>query len=784
MTVSGESPEHPAPGDRRPLPARHGGAVRRRGARTGAALMLLVAAGAAVLFRGALFSGESFSERDLTAYYRPAKSLIAPLARSTGGLPLWNPLFASGQPFAANPEHQIFHPLTALFLLLPFEWAFRLQVLVPVLVAAPSMFACLRAMRRSRGAALLGGLGWGFGGYLLSVTNLLPILFGAAVLPLALAAAVTVVRTGSLRSVAALAASVGLLALGGEPATLLSALFLAGVAALEALPRRNSAAARRGLSRALGGVVLGIFLGAAALLPGLALLGRTVRSEGVPEAASSSWSMPASRLVELFVPPPSFRTAVPGTRYADRVQPYLYSVYPGLLMTLLAFVAWFRRPARIHLWAAAAVAGVAVASGSHLPFWALLRRLPLLSALRYPEKFLLVTLSSIVVVAAAGYDLALARGRFPRRMSGLLPGLVAAGVLVLVALGSGGEATGFPAVLLARQLLLLAALAGTLFLARGGRRRFAAFLLPPLLLADLVSAGGWLVPTRPVRLLSTPPPVIAELLERPLEGPVFHLAAVSTRRQIAIPAIATPPMPAEWGVAMTLETDVDMTELLWSRRAKRAFAAAVNRHPDLLPVLLARRGVAATIRFRSGVRQTPLGPVWPRELANPVEVVRPSEPPRFLFCAESVLSVAGEAGWVDAVSRLGEKADRTICLEEEVAARAPGVPGPGFVRLRSRSPDRIGFDVDAAGPQPAVVAVNQTWDTGWTARVDGAPTPVLRADLALSAVVVPPGRHRVEMVYDDPAVRRGIVVSLLAAAACLCLLLLPRTGRGFDATER
>src|SRR5450759_1970709 len=120
------------------------------------------------LFGRALFLGHSFAERDLRAFYYPTKWLLAPLAKAVGGIPLWNPFFASGQPFAGNPEHELFHPMTALFFLLPFGWAFRLQVILPPLLAVPCMFWFLRVLRRSRPAALAGGLAWGFGGFTLS----------------------------------------------------------------------------------------------------------------------------------------------------------------------------------------------------------------------------------------------------------------------------------------------------------------------------------------------------------------------------------------------------------------------------------------------------------------------------------------------------------------------------------------------------------------------------------------------------------------------------------------
>jgi hypothetical protein len=85
------------------------------------------------LFPGAVLRGESFYVSDLAAFHRPIRSLLLRLSHESGGLPLWNPYLALGQPYAANPHYAVFHPTTALFFLLPFETAFRWQVMLPVL---------------------------------------------------------------------------------------------------------------------------------------------------------------------------------------------------------------------------------------------------------------------------------------------------------------------------------------------------------------------------------------------------------------------------------------------------------------------------------------------------------------------------------------------------------------------------------------------------------------------------------------------------------------------------
>ena len=390
---------------------------------------------------------------------------------------------------------------------------------------------------------------------------------------------------------------------------------------------RGPETARNAVSRVALGLLLGALFGAATLLPGLHLMRNTVRRDPLPPQVANFWSLPAIRFVELVLPPPVVATGADGGDRAKREQPLLFSVYPGLLTTLLAGVALARQPRRTLPWVAVAIFGAVVALGSHLPVWGLLRRLPLISGLRYPEKFLLLSLFAITVAATAGWDEAVARRRGTKALRGALLVALVALVVTLLLRGAGVDAGGrlAPGTLLRQSVLLLAAALVTL--PRGEGRRIAGFVLAAVVAVDLVAAGQWLVPTRPIDRLNSPPPVVRDLLDPPSKGPVFHLASGMLRGQLGSPFLATPPFPVFWGIPLTLEADFDLTELVWSTRAARAFREAVRRRPDLMPALLARRGVGAIVQFRPGVRLTPGLPEWPPEMINPLEVVRPRDPP-------------------------------------------------------------------------------------------------------------------------------------------------------------
>jgi hypothetical protein len=67
---------------------------------------------------------------------------------------------------------------------------------------------------------------------------------------------------------------------------------------------------------------------------------------------------------------------------------------------------------------------------------------------------------------------------------------------------------------------------------------------------------------------------------------------------------------------------------------------------------------------------------------------------------------------------------------------------------------------------PSLVVLSQADYHLWRATVDGQPAEILRANLAFQAVQVPAGTHRVKLVYRDPNLMIGGIISLLSLAVC------------------
>jgi hypothetical protein len=101
----------------------------------------------------------------------------------------------------------------------------------------------------------------------------------------------------------------------------------------------------------------------------------------------------------------------------------------------------------------------------------------------------------------------------------------------------------------------------------------------------------------------------------------------------------------------------------------------------------------------------------------------------------------------------------------------PGALGPLTGSKVTISSYRLNdVTVDVATPGPAVLRLADLWYPDWTATLDGREVPVLRADYALRAVVVPAGVHRVVFRFRSKAIRQGLILSLVSLTAALLMI--------------
>jgi len=96
------------------------------------------------------------------------------------------------------------------------------------------------------------------------------------------------------------------------------------------------------------------------------------------------------------------------------------------------------------------------------------------------------------------------------------------------------------------------------------------------------------------------------------------------------------------------------------------------------------------------------------------------------------------------------------------------LPVPEFL---ADGPDEVQLQVE--NPVPALLLLADMMAPGWQVEVDGQSRPLLTADLVLRAVALEAGSHTVRFTYHDPAVRKGLTLTVIGGILILALLIGP-----------
>jgi hypothetical protein len=78
--------------------------------------------------------------------------------------------------------------------------------------------------------------------------------------------------------------------------------------------------------------------------------------------------------------------------------------------------------------------------------------------------------------------------------------------------------------------------------------------------------------------------------------------------------------------------------------------------------------------------------------------------------------------------------------------------------------------VTATAESPSYLVLNDFYQRGWTAKVDGQPTQVLIANALFRAVTIEPGQHQVELRFEPASVLVGAALSIVNLCGVLVLV--------------
>jgi hypothetical protein len=89
----------------------------------------------------------------------------------SGSIPLWNPYYYCGHPFVANPQTFVFYPSTLLFLILPLPWAFNIDTIGHIYLAAMGMYFFVSMIASSKSAGITAAVIYSLSGYFMDNNN-------------------------------------------------------------------------------------------------------------------------------------------------------------------------------------------------------------------------------------------------------------------------------------------------------------------------------------------------------------------------------------------------------------------------------------------------------------------------------------------------------------------------------------------------------------------------------------------------------------------------------------
>ncbi len=773
---------------------------------------ILLILGGVLFFADPLFSSKNFYFRDILNFHYPLRRVLIE-AYARGEFPLWNPFIYLGQPMLANPNYMAFYPTNLLHLLLPFNYAFKLHFILHPVVAGTGLYFLQRRLGMQPLPAMSGALIYQFSGTVLSFLNLYTFVPTVALLPWIGWAYCWSLEKNRLRRSLVLGGLLALQAIAFDPIIFQCVFwFLAGISILYFLDFPDKiGAARRMLGVGFAGAAFGAGFAAVQILPTLELMPRSMRGAGLDYFSVGAWSTHPMDLINTLIPnlygnPYTLGLATFwGEAWHHGREGYLVSIFLGASSIFLAAVSFLSRRRRI-LNVFAAMTGVSLffALGRFNPLhqW-LFDHLFLFRLGRYPSKYFLLATLALSVMAGLGVEVVLnaEEGGFRRRRQLLATG--AAGILVAGLLlgmwfywgyhpdrliqwlnqGTAGAPIpkDIPAILaqlrqsvLSSGAILLLTAVFILVSPFVRRSSLAGGLLLLVLAADLVPANLRLSPLMSDVDVDFIPEVNSYLQASGPKEPyrVFPPAGetASPSQEIRVKA---PNRSGAWSSLFARRSGLPYYGIL------NGLQYSLARGVDLLNTgeseELWRAAAGMPLPLMLNLLQKINSPILlsVRELSDPrLHLIRSFDTHSdALLYAYWIENTIGRAYFVPNVERARSHEDAlkrflrpdfnfgsTIVLEDGPAGERSGEPSGGAVRILEYRAQKVACQVNAA--TDGYLVLLDTFYPGWSARVDGKESEILRANYSFRAVAVPAGNHRVEFFFRPRMFYWGLTLSL------------------------
>jgi len=733
------------------------------------------------------------------------RDFAAQSLRSGNGFQQWNPYLFGGMPFVGAMHGDIFYPTFLLRLVMPTDaamtWGFALHLFLAGLFA----FLFLRASfdkdnqnaNVSLGflACLIGGLAYMLGGQISALVS--PghdgKLFVSALFPLGLWALIRGIRDGREWAWGAFALIVGLAVLSPHPQLLQYMLLASGAYSIYLAVRcvrggrYSSAVAIRRLAFAFGAVLIGGAIGAIQYLPVREYVAWSPRAGGLPDyAIATSYAWNPEEIFNVYLP--QFSGMLDS--YWGRNGIHLHSEYVGVAVLILMGAAWLNlrgdaRRSQIVFWSVTLLVALLWAMGSSTPFYRIPYALvPGTKFFRAPQTIFFIGSLAIAFLAAVGTERLMRV--FPKRY---LIGWSAFALVVAVFASIGGlssiamsmapdymtdRVAANASALIAgawRSALFVLVTVGLFVAYHRGRlsSRAVGYALTVIVVLDLWSVirSYWIF-SEPASVLYASDPIIEILKKDPEPGRVLTLPPEG-------PAQRDPNLTGDGLMVHGIRTVLGYhgNEL---GRYDQLTGKTQEYRPIFNPLFWRLTNTRYVLTDNGGIAmlQKIAGPT--RDAAgNTVYLYRTPGDNPYAWITPAKIRAADLPA---AQTLMDERFDpRTVVLFDSAAPVTPTqnlskIPPPLPIKVTTTSyaPGKVSLKLDAPAPEGSALVVSENYYPGWRATSGGRELKVARADFVLTGVELPAGITEVELSFRDAAYDKGKLITLIALAAGILLL--------------
>lgn len=659
----------------------------------------------------------------------------------SGSIPLWNPYYYSGHPFLANPQAFVFYPTTLLFVVLPLPWAFNLDTVLHIYIAALGMYCFVFNLTQSRTAGLAAAIIYSLNSYFVDniVAGHLTMLHTAALLPWIFYLTEKAYKEKKPIHFATAGMVLGLQILGGEPQnTYYTSLFLTLYYFLRHFFSPRNSRFKRFHHCVLYFLIIptvALGIGAIQIFPSLEFLHFCDRSQNTYEFATFM-SFPPRNFFTFLVAKP--QTPMITTNWE-------YSGYLGILSIILAGVGCIAAKHRPHKWCFGIILSIAITVmlGFHTPLYQFYYKwLVGIATFRIPARCIIIVILSVAVYAGFGVDRLCESRPLTKKYSIVLIG----SAFLFFCLFTGSRF--FHIDVTSREVLLPIALFIITFLLLVLIRFqknlfFVSIMLVIIPFADLYLTNSPEIPTLSQN----------QLLQKRHYEDIFENDQGFYR--VNLPTGRMRSMRFKY-FSVNGYSPIALKNYYNFVHAMANVPEFLRRHT--LSPLLFRPEFAFSSKIL-GVKYAMSG----EELLTAAKVM-----PRATLVREAVVLPQPE-DHIAYIKKAEFDPEQTVLLFSQpredrspITPKDPTSRTDDVVSITTYRPNRI--ELRTESENNSYLVLSELYYPGWRAYVDGKDVPILRADYILRAIPLTPGKHAISFLYRPPSFMIGAVITLLTLA--------------------